>query len=729
MPRSLVLLFSRHAVYFFAVFLLAVYFCAYLLSSQRSARQSTRSLVLYFAIIAIWSAGWVAYLSWLDPRAAYSVHVHSIFVLAPVFWLRFAYAYPFRMRSVEARWLPRIFLLIALLDYAWTLAEMHAFPVVFHSEWGVYRLQGQSAATAVSGILQLLGIACSLVVFVRRARSARLSGAVTRARSLRYFAWISAAQLSLVVAYVAYLQGLLGVSSYRFLLSMGCIGIALFAFDAYFNNAAIPSTLRARLSSIMLALLAFLTCGLFYFLSPDYERASAQRISDRFASTPLAFWRDGNERTLPDYARRAADGRLLFGDARQLLPPRLPCAQQYCYVSADWNDPRQIYLAGAVACPSHCAPDDRRCRPELCEAGLRYVDLREEYEHRPAMRFIVALLLAAAAALLITPAFFQRGLLSPLMRLLEGVRRVDRGDLGVHIAVSARDEIGRVTGSFNGMVHSVREARSQLQGYAARLEEMVQEKTRELQDALEGIRRDMNLARKIQEQTLPAPVSDPGIQFAVRYHPQAEVGGDLYDICKIGPDRYRLFLADATGHGVRAALITMAIKGEYESLKRSEQSPEALLAALNENYRQKFAALGAFFTCVLADIDLKQRQLNFLSAGHPTQLLLRGEQTIALEKTGIIVGVSSDAAYGARQYPLQPGDRLLLFSDGLFEQFNAARELFGEQRVARSAAALAAVDLERMVDALLEQVRSFAGSAPREDDVAILAAELLRDVA
>ncbi len=356
---------------------------------------------------------------------------------------------------------------------------------------------------------------------------------------------------------------------------------------------------------------------------------------------------------------------------------------------------------------------------------MRYSSLREEFEHRPTIKFSLALLLAAVGALIVTPLFYRRGVLSPLERLLEGFRRVDRGELNVHIPVSVRDEIGKLTGSFNGMVASIRDARRQLESYAARLEEMVQAKTAELQRTIDDIRRDLNLARRIQEQTLPdAPVDDERIRFVVRYLPQAQVGGDLYDICRLRPDCYRIFLADATGHGVRAALITMAIKTEYESLKRSISDPQALMAALNQQYRRKFAPLGAFFTCVIVDIDLNRMQAQYVSAGHPVQLHLRKAEAMPIEKTGIIVGVHFDAAYEVRTLELRTGDRLLLYSDGLFEQFNQSRELLGEQRVASEAVALAGASLERLADGLLEQVQRHAAGQAREDDISLVAIEL-----
>ena len=149
---------------------------------------------------------------------------------------------------------------------------------------------------------------------------------------------------------------------------------------------------------------------------------------------------------------------------------------------------------------------------------------------------------------------------------------------------------------------------------------------------------------------------------------------------ELRPGLIRVFLADATGHGVQAALITMAIKTIYESLKRGIYNVHELLYYLNNEFLHSFQNLNQFFTCIIIDVDTNKNKIRYSSAGHLPQFLINGSQITKLEKTGRIVGVTAKTEYTSRELEFKADSGLFLFTDGLTEEWNADKEEFARLR-------------------------------------------------
>ncbi len=253
------------------------------------------------------------------------------------------------------------------------------------------------------------------------------------------------------------------------------------------------------------------------------------------------------------------------------------------------------------------------------------------------------------------------------------------------------------------------------------LEEKVKERTEELRTSLTRIRRDLRFAQNIQSQMLPlAKTSEHGLRICCRYLPMEEVGGDLFDISRAG-DVTRILIADATGHGVQAAMVTMLIKSEYEGMKESFDSPAQLLKMLNNMFTYKYAAFSLIFTCAIIDIDTKAGKIRYASAGHPPQILLTQGEAVELARTGKIVGLLPQAEYEEGQADFTAGDRLFLFTDGVFEQFNETE--FGEERLRQCILALREADLASQTDGIIAALKEFLAGTPAQDDIALVAIE------
>ncbi|EPG72654.1 SpoIIE-like protein phosphatase domain protein [Leptospira fainei serovar Hurstbridge str. BUT 6] len=250
------------------------------------------------------------------------------------------------------------------------------------------------------------------------------------------------------------------------------------------------------------------------------------------------------------------------------------------------------------------------------------------------------------------------------------------------------------------------------------LEQKVAERTDELARSLEIIRKDMLYSKRIQRSILPEHFTIPGLRYSVNYLPMDEVGGDFYDLSVVKDGKYRFFLADATGHGVQAALITMAIKGEYENLKFKFDDPGEVLSELNNAILTKYKTL--YFTATLTDLDLNEMKLKYASAGHLSQYLLRDGETKDLPKTGAILGFVKDYPYKNSEFNIQSGDRLYLFSDGIFEQFDSDKIEYGEERFLNSVLSTVQFDPDRQAEKIIAGVYEFLRETPVQDDITLI---------
>lgn len=243
------------------------------------------------------------------------------------------------------------------------------------------------------------------------------------------------------------------------------------------------------------------------------------------------------------------------------------------------------------------------------------------------------------------------------------------------------------------------------------------------------IKKDLSTAKKIQESILPGTheVFNMPIDICCRYFPMNEVGGDIYDVCRLPNGKIRIFLADATGHGVQGALITMLIKVEYEFLKVTVDETSQVLEILNRDYYQRYRSLNMFYTCILVDIDLNSKKFTFASAGHPSQIFIHQGKIHPLERTGRMIGISGDTKYESQELGFGMGDRFLWFSDGIFEQFNNLREEYGEDRIHNHFLDLynRKVSISNSVDEILDELYKHLGDEDLQDDITVIGCDII----
>jgi phosphoserine phosphatase RsbU/P len=237
---------------------------------------------------------------------------------------------------------------------------------------------------------------------------------------------------------------------------------------------------------------------------------------------------------------------------------------------------------------------------------------------------------------------------------------------------------------------------------------------------LVAIERELSIAQQIQSSILPqATPRVAGVTTAARYRPMTAVAGDYYDFLEIDEHRLGVLVADVSGHGVPAALLASMVKVALASQHERADRPAAVMAGLNGALCGRLG--GQFVTAAYLFIDARSGVIRYAAAGHPPmlRLLRRTLEIHELERNGLALGFSPDADYDELEQPLEAGDRLLLYTDGLIEAWNAGDELFGIDRVKTSIAAAAALPPDEAADALLAGMNAWSGQ-PAADDLTIV---------
>lgn len=241
---------------------------------------------------------------------------------------------------------------------------------------------------------------------------------------------------------------------------------------------------------------------------------------------------------------------------------------------------------------------------------------------------------------------------------------------------------------------------------------------------------DLKAAGAIQQSLLPYKLpADPRSEFAWKFMPCEELGGDILNVVPLGNGLVGMYMADVSGHGPPSAMISFLIYQmmnpyfgiliDTSGTENVVRQPEDVLNVLDKEF--PLNRFGKHFTIIYMVVDLATGILTYSNAGHCAPILLRPDGTMErLEESGTVIGIGA-FPFGQARVELRQGDRLLLFSDGVFEADNIHEELFGEQRLLEAVRALAASSLPNMVDNLYSAVMNFAEGAPLRDDLSMLA--------
>lgn len=325
--------------------------------------------------------------------------------------------------------------------------------------------------------------------------------------------------------------------------------------------------------------------------------------------------------------------------------------------------------------------------------------------------YIAVFTLVLVAVAMVVAARVSRQFARPIDELARGMREIGDGNLEFQLEVKTRDEIQEVAQAVGNVVGSLRTA----------MDELEQETLRR-----ELLEHELHIAAELQLALLPkAPPQMEGLDLLGWSRPAKEVGGDFYDFLELGPGRLAVAIGDATGKGLPAALLVTECWSILRTLTDETQSPGELLARTNRVLNRRVQATGRFVTLFLMVVDLHRGTLTYAGAGHNPPLLvgMRSGRRMRLQaRDGFPLGIVPGAYFSEHELALDPGDTLLLYSDGLTEAQNAEGEIFGEGRVEDMMTTLARRPLLELLAGVKQGMDDHIRDMEIHDDVTLVGA-------
>lgn len=258
-----------------------------------------------------------------------------------------------------------------------------------------------------------------------------------------------------------------------------------------------------------------------------------------------------------------------------------------------------------------------------------------------------------------------------------------------------------------------------------------------LQEANAIMQHDLDEAAKIQRSWLPKFLPEvDGYSFAWSFTPSTELGGDSLNVIQLDQNHVGMYVLDVSGHGVPAALLSASIQRLLNEVPQqsclfvqdksfssgfSIASPATVAAKLNRRFN---AEHGKFCTLVYGVLDLRSGSLTYVTAGHPPPLRVgpSGVETCPLAP-GMPIGVVEDSEYEEIQVDLQPGDRILFYTDGATETADKLDEMYDENHLLKDLSYLGSLSPDETLSQVLVNLRAWAGAETLEDDVTLLMIE------
>ncbi len=319
---------------------------------------------------------------------------------------------------------------------------------------------------------------------------------------------------------------------------------------------------------------------------------------------------------------------------------------------------------------------------------------------------IVSLLGSVAAVIL------SGFITTPIKRLAEGARRIGEGDLNVRVKVSGRDEIGQLATTLNEMTTRLAKARG----------ELVEK---------ERMSKELEIARGIQQSLLPTAFPEvEAIEVAAVCESATEVGGDYFDLLAIDNRRVGVVIADVSGKGVPGLIVMGVARSVIRAQARQHLSPREVLIRANDIIAPDIHK-GMFVTVLYGVLDIERRTFSFANAGHNPLVIVKkfGPVPYELIKTqgrpvGFMAGAFFDDRLEETTLPLDEGDTIFTYTDGIMDSLNKNDQEFGMDRLLETLADKRAVPVQEIIDTILQRIAKFVGDRPQQDDMTMLAITL-----
>jgi sigma-B regulation protein RsbU (phosphoserine phosphatase) len=261
---------------------------------------------------------------------------------------------------------------------------------------------------------------------------------------------------------------------------------------------------------------------------------------------------------------------------------------------------------------------------------------------------------------------------------------------------------------------------------------------RELSHINETINKDIKAAGYVQRQLLPQNLSQIGpFNFTWNFIPSSHVAGDFFNVIQIDKSHFALFIIDVSGHGVQSAMLAISIYNFFHSgfnqigipkhIKRSHPlyfmlNPQKVAETLNNIFSmEKF---DAYFTCIYALVNIKTLETQLVNAGHPFPIIIHKNNTSEfVEHADIPVGMLEQVSYSVTSFTMQPGDKFVLYTDGLYE-FPCREKPLPDSKTVAQFLTETNGKLSKRFENAIEKMRSLSSESMFRDDVSLFGIEV-----
>lgn len=247
-------------------------------------------------------------------------------------------------------------------------------------------------------------------------------------------------------------------------------------------------------------------------------------------------------------------------------------------------------------------------------------------------------------------------------------------------------------------------------------------------DALikQKLENELQLAEQVQSTLMPEKIIKfDGLEVFTYYNPAGQVGGDFYDTIDLGDGKYLIVVADVSNKGVPAALIMTSTRSYIRVIVERTTSLADLASQVNNFLCRDVEKLGGMFvTTFLGMLDTRKGKLTSVNAGHPPAYLFRGGEVITLKTGGPFIGQFPDIIYKEIDVDINAGDKIIIYTDGIFECANARGEMLGLQNALKFFEQNVGKSWPLFVDRLGELLEEYSYDKSRIDDTTLLMIEI-----
>jgi len=253
---------------------------------------------------------------------------------------------------------------------------------------------------------------------------------------------------------------------------------------------------------------------------------------------------------------------------------------------------------------------------------------------------------------------------------------------------------------------------------------LLREARAQLAAQLLALNNELEMARQIQLSILPHSIPQlPGLEIAARFSPMTSVAGDFYDFIQIDDKHIGILIADVSGHGLPSALIASMLQVALTGQISHASEPAKVLAGLNRALCGKFT--DNFVTSAYVYVDIEKNLMRYAGAGHPPVLQWRKStcKTAKVLENGLVLGMFEEANYEALEFPLEAGDRYVLYTDGVPEAANSSQEQYGVERFMHFIELSRHLGADQFVDTFLTELSRWSGQNAehaQQDDITLL---------